>query len=116
MSWSPRRARPPTPVAEIRSDATDGGAWTVSGEMVFDTVCSLLEQGKAMFGAGGPALRLDLREVVRVDSAGLALLLEWFKAARRCGQDIVFVNVPEQMLAMAGISDLDRVLPFQPGT
>lgn len=101
-------------MAEVRADAARG-VYTVRGEMVFDTVSALLEQGRAMFGAGGPALRLDLREVVRADSAGLALLLEWLKAARRGGQDIVFLNVPAQMLAMANISDLDQVLPFQSG-
>ncbi|MDR2877354.1 MAG: STAS domain-containing protein [Chromatiales bacterium] len=100
-------------MAELR--VAGSGECTVHGEMVFGTVSDLLAQGRAIFSAGSPALKIDLRDIARVDSAGLVLLLEWFKTARRGGQDIVFVNVPAQVFAMAGISNLDQVLPLRRG-
>lgn len=99
-------------MGEVRADPARAGSYRVSGELDFETVPGLLEQGQAMFEAAAPALRLDLQGVTRADSAGLALLVEWLKAARRRDREIAFVNVPEQLLAMARVSGLEEVLPF----
>lgn len=99
-------------MGEVRPDPAQSGHYLVSGELGFSTVPALLERGRSMFAAGASALRLDLGGVSRADSAGLALLIEWFRAARAAGQDIVFINVPPQMFAMARVSGLDGVLPL----
>lgn len=99
-------------MGEVRPHPAQSGCYLVSGELRFDTVPALLERGRAMFAGGAPALRLDLNEVSRADSAGLALLIEWFRAARAAGQEIAFVNVPPKMFAMARVSGLDDVLPL----
>ena len=103
-------------MGELHPDPARAGSYLVSGELDFDTVPGLLELGRSMLeGGGADPLRLDLRGVTRADSAGLALLIEWFKAARRGGREITFVNVPPQILAMARVSGLDGVLPFGGG-
>jgi phospholipid transport system transporter-binding protein len=99
-------------MGEVRPDPARTGSYLLSGELDFATVPVLLERGRAMFAAGAPALRLDLGGVSRADSAGLALLIEWSRAARAAGQEIAFVNVPPQMFAMARVTGLDGVLPL----
>ncbi len=56
------------------------------------------------------AIEIDLKGVTRADSAGLALLVEWLRAAERAGKSISFVNVPVQLSSIARISGLDEIL------
>lgn len=102
-------------MSEIRPDASTPGRFRVSGELVFDTVPELLESGRALLGAGTGSIVLDLQGVTRADSAGLALLVEWLRMARRDHRELTFHNMPAKLLAMAGVSGLDDVLPVADG-
>ncbi|QKK11888.1 MAG: STAS domain-containing protein [Pseudomonadota bacterium] len=53
---------------------------------------------------------IDLRGVKRSDSAGLALLVEWLRQTRQRGAKLTFRNIPEQMQAMARISQVYGLL------
>ena len=70
--------------------------------------------GAGLRGAGNEALgghadaTVDLAAVERADSAGLALLVEWLRAARGRGARLRFDNVPAQLRAIAATSGLDR--------
>lgn len=83
----------------------------LSGELSFHTVPDLWRQTRELF-KGCPTLTIDLSGVERSDSAGLALLVEWMREAARCGTELRFVNMPTQMLAIARVSSLDRILPL----
>jgi phospholipid transport system transporter-binding protein len=85
------------------------GRWVLSGDLLFDNAARLLEQGAAAFGADAHA-DIDLSQVGRVDSAGLALLVEWSVAARSSGRTVAYRNVPPMLGALAGISDLAQFL------
>jgi phospholipid transport system transporter-binding protein len=50
---------------------------------------------------------MDLDKVTAADSAGLALLLEWIKHSKKCSTELVFKNIPYQLLTLATLSDLD---------
>lgn len=88
------------------------GCFTISGELTFATVTALLEQSRALFAQADEAIEVDLGAVERVDSAGLALLIEWLRLAREKGQAIRFSHLPQQMKAIAAASDLDSILPL----
>ncbi|HEX9801827.1 MAG TPA: STAS domain-containing protein [Gammaproteobacteria bacterium] len=88
------------------------GGFTISGELTFATVTALLEQSRALFSQADEAVEVDLGAVERVDSAGLALLIEWLRLAREKGVDIRFSHLPQQMKAIAAASDLDSILPL----
>lgn len=91
------------------------GVLQVSGELSFATVNAVLEQSRPMLAAAQGWLVMELAGVERVDSAGLALLIQWMRLAREQGVDILFRHVPEQLLAIAHASDLDNVLPLEQG-
>lgn len=85
------------------------GAFAVAGPVTFATAGDLLEAGRARF-AGQPAVVVNLKNVSRVDSAGLALLLEWLRRARAERQAMTFTDLPDKLLAIARLSGVDGLL------
>lgn len=98
--------------ASVRRAA--GDRLVVAGELDFTTVVQVLNDALPLLGAGAE-IRIDLQGVTRSDSAGLALLIEWMRAAQRLGKSVQFLNIPSQMLDIARVSSLDQVLPLHRG-
>ena len=90
------------------------GRLLLSGELDFTTVTRVNGEALTLL-EDADSIRVDLQGIVRSDSAGLALLVEWMRAARRLGKPIQFLNIPQQMLAIARVSGLDEVLPLSRG-
>ncbi len=89
--------------------ATAPGVFAVTGPVTFATAGALLEAGRSLF-AGHASIAVDLRAVSRVDSAGLALLLEWLRQSRADRRAMTFTGLPEKLLAIARISGVDGLL------
>ena|SRR5512142_105527 len=87
------------------------GNMRVAGNLIFDTVRDVLKQSAQAFVSQGP-LSIDLSRVSNADSAGLALLVEWYRLAERNKRKLQFIGAPQQLRALAKISDLETVLPF----
>jgi phospholipid transport system transporter-binding protein len=85
------------------------GRFELSGDVGFADAARLLAAGDAAF-AGLTRVDVDLARVGRVDSAGLALLLEWVLAARAAGRVLSYRNVPPAVASLAGISDVSELL------
>jgi len=85
------------------------GRFALSGDLSFGTVPALLGAGDAAFGALARA-EVDLAGVERVDSAGLALLLEWSVRARGAGRTLRYRHAPVALAALAGISEVEELL------
>jgi len=98
-------------VSEPQIEKLDGGRLRVSGELTFGTVAAVLRESAGLFQNDTTAFEMDLSGVRHADSAGLALLIHWLREARRNGREIVFRHLPEQMLAIARVSDLQDILP-----
>lgn len=79
------------------------------GELDFSTAAAALEQGEAML-ATGQRWTVDLSGVTSGDSAGVAVLLEWLSAAAARRAALSFESIPQQMLAIARISELEDLL------
>jgi len=92
--------------AQLRK--SDDGRLLVSGELSMKTVPALLAQNCLRDISG--TIEVDLQDVQRADSAGVALLVEWQRTARQQQQDIRFQNIPSQMLAIARLSGVDELL------
>lgn len=96
--------------AEALAVAADGTV-RVSGPLTFDTVEAV--RGAAARAGAGPgrrpeeALTFDLAGVGPADSAGLALLVSWQRAARRAGGRIHFRGTPPALRAIAGLCGVD---------
>jgi phospholipid transport system transporter-binding protein len=84
----------------------------VSGDLTFATVGRVLDQMEKL-PAGMGKLNFDLIKVKHSDSAGLALLVHWMRQANNENRQIMFSNVPKQLLAIASASGLEELLPLQ---
>lgn len=85
------------------------GRYRVEGEMVFVTVMDLLRAGEEAFAAE-ERIRLDLGGVTRFNMAGLALVVEWLRFARRESKSLVISNPPHALMALADICETDGIL------
>ena len=81
----------------------------VSGALTFDTVPGLYSGSKDWFVAGSE-LVIDLAQVARADSAGLALMLEWVKRARTAGCRLRLINIPSQVQTLIRVNGLQTAL------
>jgi len=95
----------------IATAEQDGDTLRVAGELDFDSVAALWAATRATL-ANEPILRIDLGGVRRSNSAGVAILVEWLRQARRRRAELVFVNLPAQMRAIVRAVDLEGVLPI----
>ncbi len=96
------------PVQIIRAE---DNSFRVSGELVYATVPDLLEKGRSVLGEVGDVV-IDLGGVTRVDSAALALMLEWMSQCHARGRGIRFRNVPQDVVAIADLSNVKELLPL----
>ncbi|NOQ63260.1 MAG: STAS domain-containing protein [Methyloprofundus sp.] len=53
-------------------------------------------------------ISLDLQYLGKIDSAGLALLIEWIKFSRKYHKQLRFDNIPAQLSALAKLSYLSE--------
>lgn len=88
------------------------GIVCVSGELSFNTVPALVLNNRDFF-KNNNGLDIDLANVSRADSAGVALLVEWQRQARKQNQSICFHHIPSQMLAIARLSGVDELLSLK---
>jgi phospholipid transport system transporter-binding protein len=99
----------------LRIESIQRGDFRVIGELTFDTVPEADKKGVALFDMVEGEFCIDLRDVSRTDSAGLALLVAWMRYAKKRNKALQFLNIPAQMLALAKASSLDQVLPLRWG-
>jgi len=97
-------------VSSASIEGRGGGNYAVSGDLGFESADALLAQSRDLFVESAPQLSIDLSGVSDADSAGLALMLEWLRWAAAHQRRLRFENVPARLLAIAGLSDLDKLL------
>jgi phospholipid transport system transporter-binding protein len=85
------------------------GAIPLPDQLTFDSVNALW--------AGHPDLSatdtIDLAGIKRVDSAGLALLLEWQASARVQGRTLSFSNAPRDLVRLAALCEASDLLGLE---
>ena len=85
------------------------GRFVLRGRLDFHTAPGALERSRDLF-ADHASIEVDMTEVQKSDSAGLALLLEWVNWARNYVREIRFVNIPDQITAIAQICEVENLL------
>lgn len=93
----------------LNKDAADH--WKVEGELTFSSVPQLQDESLAEFES--PPGTLDLGAVERIDSAGIALIIEWARRARLAGADMKLVNVPAGMMSLSKTAGLEQLLNIE---
>lgn len=90
----------------------DGDA-RLGGDLTFSTVRELFERMESIAKKDGLPPSIDLSGVGQIDSAGLALLLEWQSAYRKQvgGEALMAIrNPPDALLKIARLCDAEDYL------
>ena len=90
--------------------AVAAGVYRLEAPLTFATVAGLRAAGAALIGAAGSALSLDLAAVPVVDSAGLALLIDWLAIARARSCQLRYDKPGATLLALARLSEVEALL------
>lgn len=90
----------------------DDGVYVLRGELVFHTVSPLLKNSGELFNGDESGIVVDLAGITRADSAGLSLLIQWWRQALDNHRTISYMNLPTQMVAMAQLGGVDELLPI----
>jgi len=85
--------------------------WRLAGVLDMTSVPTLLDLADTLVDA--PEVLVDLCDVTRMDSAGLALLVDWQGQARRRRTKLRFRNLPAGIAAIAEVYGLGAVLPAE---
>ena len=64
--------------------------------------------------AGRDRIVVDLAEVIFIDSSGLGALIAGLKTTRLAGGDLRIAQVPQQVMTVLRLTNLDRVLRAHP--
>lgn len=87
------------------------GHFIIDGDLTFSTIDKHTVKNVAFLNTS-KHITIDLGRVVCTDSAGLALMIEWIKYTRHHRAQIVFKNIPEQLLNLAKLSGFDKTSHF----
>ena len=85
----------------------DGNAVLLEGPLTIDTVPGLVEQIRQQVRRG--VTQVDFSRVTDIDSAAVALALEWRRQSSAANGPLALINMPEAMRNLAnlyGVADL----------
>lgn len=84
----------------------------VAGDLTLHTVASLIKPGHEAIAQAQGQVVVDLAAVSRFSSAGVALILNWLRAAEAHKVSLMIKNPPADLPAIIEVCDLDAV--FEP--
>jgi phospholipid transport system transporter-binding protein len=98
------------PVTSNTTVSTSDGRISVAGPLTFQSVPALVVAARQWLALAGDVIEVDLSRVTLADSAGVALLLEWWNTFHAAGRHISYVGVPDQVADFVRINGLDTIL------
>lgn len=97
--------------ASVAISEQGAGRVVVTGEITFATARDARQLGVMVLeGSAAQSIVIDCKGVTRADSAGLAVLLDWLAWGRRKSRTVSLENLPDSLVAIARISEVDGLL------
>jgi len=90
---------------------SEGDTLRLRGGLDLGTVAGLWSSSRELFESPRPPARVDVSAVERVDSAGVALLVQWVGMARARGVTLQVEGMSPTMGALIALADLEPLLP-----
>lgn len=94
----------------VKMEAVSPDHYRIIGDMTFETVKQLCGEKKKLFAEPGEKVLIDLGDVARADSAGVACLLEFIRRAKSHNKEITFENIPSQLQSLIRVSGLEKLV------
>jgi phospholipid transport system transporter-binding protein len=97
--------------AAVELAETSPGQFAARGPFTFATARLARERGLAVLGAATVKdIHVDCAGISSSDSAGMTVLLDWLAYAKCSGRSLHYANLPDQVQALAHISDVLELL------
>ena len=90
--------------------AVSPGLYRLEAALTFASVASLHADGLALIDSAPDTLTFDLAAVSTVDSAGLALLIDWLAEAQSKSRALKYSEAPSMLLSLARLSDVEKLI------
>lgn len=91
-------------------DFAQDGVVRVSGALTFESCTSLFKAMERHLDGGESPRQIDLENVTSIDSAGLALLLEWQATSRDSGPELSMTGASTTLIQFAQLSEAAELL------
>jgi phospholipid transport system transporter-binding protein len=95
-------------VSSVESIGT--AQYRLSGAVTVANAAQLQRQGLNSFGAERGPFTIDLAAVTPIDSAGLALLVDWLALAKAHGATLTYLHLPQAARTLARLSEVETLL------
>lgn len=89
----------------------DNDRMVLQGHLNMNTVPAVFATG--LQHLAGKDLLVDFSQVESVDSAAISMLLGWERAAQRSERALRVTGLPEDLLSLARLYGVDKLLPQQ---
>lgn len=98
------------------SSAPRGEVLALDGALSFETLPDVLKASAEYTSRNDlpDRLTIDFQGIDAVDSSAVALLLEWRRQAMRLGKQLVFVNLPANLVALATLYGVEELIQPTP--
>lgn len=80
------------------------------GQLNFFNVLSIRQAGLNYINKQATSVTFNLSEIIKSDSAGVALLIEWWREALYQNKEIKFIHIPPEMMALIKVGNLTDIL------
>lgn len=97
--------------ARFSHGADNDNVLTVLGDLDVYSVADAIQQGCRLIKSNDSFEVIDLSQVQKIDSAGLAFVIELMKVAKKQRKNLQFTNIPARMHAVADVYGLSQILP-----
>ena len=81
----------------------------VSGELSFSSVLAIRDAGIHYINQVTEPV-FNCNKVTKADSAGVALLIDWWRYATLAKKEICFIHLPNRMIALIKVGNLEDIL------
>lgn len=85
----------------------DGQMFRLTGSLTYESVSNLLNRKVVDEDLQGDELSVDCDQLEHLDSAGLALLLQWFRACQQYNKKLTLNNLPAQAQSIIKANKLE---------
>ncbi|MEO8459828.1 MAG: STAS domain-containing protein [Dokdonella sp.] len=96
--------------SSVQSVERDGAEARVSGRIDFANAAEWLPRGSTLTAPSAQPVRVNLSGLRASDSAALAVLLAWSAAAQKAGTQLRFDQMPDDLRALAHLSEVESLL------
>lgn len=97
-------------MAEPLSWQSQEGTLTLKGDLDRETLLPLWQQRETLLAE---SVGLDVSQLQRVDSAGLALLVHFYHEQAQKGRDLQIIGVSDRLRTLIDLYNLNDVIPVQ---